>query len=84
MPWTNPKGWAMTLGAAASATLASGPAQLAVLLGLTFGVAAAASLSAWCMAGQLLARRLRTDGQWRALNAVLAVLLVASILPMWL
>lgn len=85
MLWHNPKGWAMTLGAAASfAALASGPLRLAVLLGLTFGVAAAASLSLWCLAGQLLARRLRTDGQWRALNAVLGVLLVASVLPMWL
>jgi len=83
--WHNPKGWAMTLGAAASfAALASGPLQLALLLGLTFGTAAAASLSTWCMAGQLLARLLRADWQWRALNAALGALLVASIIPMWL
>ncbi len=85
MLWHNPKGWAMTLGAAASfSALASGPAELAALLGLAFGAAAAASLSLWCIAGQLLARLLRTDGQWRALNAALGVLLVTSILPMWL
>ena len=81
----NPKAWAMTLGAAASfATLASGPIRLAVLLCLTFGVTAAASLSLWCIAGQLLARTLRSDAQWRALNAGLGVLLVVSIVPMWL
>jgi len=85
MLWYNPKGWAMTLGAAASfAALASSPLQLALLLGLTFGAAAAISLSVWCMAGQLLARLLRADWQWRALNAVLGVLLAASIIPMWL
>jgi threonine/homoserine/homoserine lactone efflux protein len=85
MLWHNPKGWAMTLGAAASfAALASGPFQLAILLGLTFGAAAAASLSVWCMAGLLFARLLRTDRQWRTLNAVLGVLLAASIIPMWL
>ncbi len=85
MLWHNPKGWAMTFGAAASfAALATGPAELAALLGLTFGVAAAASLSLWCMAGHLLARLLRTDKQWRALNAALSILLMASILPMWL
>ena len=85
MLWHNPKGWAMTLGAAASfASLASGPAQLALLLGPVFGAAAALSQSAWCVAGQVLARLLRTDGQWRALNAVLGVLLAASIVPMWL
>ena len=83
--WLNPKGWAMAFGAAASfAALADGPVRLAVLLGVVFGAAAAASLSVWCLAGQLLARLLRTDGQWRVLNALLAVLLVASILPMWL
>lgn len=85
MLWHNPKGWAMTLGAAASfAALADGPIRLATLLGLTFGAAAAASLAVWCMAGQLLARLLRTDRQWRALNAILGVVLVASIIPMWL
>jgi len=85
MLWHNPKGWAMTLGAAASfAALASGPLQLALLLGPIFGAAAALSQSAWCVAGQLLARLLRTDRQWRALNAVLGVLLAASIIPMWL
>lgn len=85
MLWHNPKGWAMTIGAAASfAGLASGPARLAVLLGVTFGVAAAVSLTLWCVAGQILARLLRTDRQWRMLNAVLGLLLVVSIVPMWL
>ena len=83
--WLNPKGWAMALGAAASfAALASGPLQLALLLGSAFGLAAAVSLSLWCMAGLLLARLLRTERQWRVLNAVLGVLLAASIVPMWL
>ena len=82
--WMNPKGWAMGLGAAASfAALASGPLQLALLLGATFGLAAAASLSLWCVAGMLLARLLKTEWQWRALNVVLALVLAASIIPMW-
>jgi threonine/homoserine/homoserine lactone efflux protein len=82
--WLNPKGWAMGLGAAASfAALASGPLQLALLLGATFGLAAAASLSLWCVAGMVLARLLKTEWQWRALNIVLALVLAASIIPMW-
>ena len=82
--WLNPKGWAMALGAAASfAALASGPLQLAALLGSAFGLAAAVSLSLWCVAGLLLARLLRTGRQWRALNTALGALLAASILPMW-
>lgn len=85
MLWHNPKGWAMTIGAAASfAGLANGPLRLAALLGLAFGVAAAVSLLIWCMAGRALARLLRTDRQWQMLNAVLGVLLIGSILPIWL
>jgi threonine/homoserine/homoserine lactone efflux protein len=81
----NPKGWAMTLGAAASfAAVASGPLHLALLLGLTFGLCAIGSLSLWCVAGFLLARLLRQAWQWHLLNGVLGVLLAASILPMWL
>ena len=82
--WMNPKGWAMGLGAAASfAALADGPLQLALLLGAVFGLAAAFSLSLWCVAGTLLARLLKTERQWRTLNIVLGLLLAASILQMW-
>lgn len=82
--WLNPKGWAMAFGAAASfAALASGPLRLAALLGAAFGFAAAISLSLWCLAGLLLARSLRTERQWRVLNAMLGLLLVVSIIPMW-
>jgi threonine/homoserine/homoserine lactone efflux protein len=82
--WLNPKGWAMGLGAAASfAALADGPDRLALLLGSTFGLAAAVSLSVWCVAGMVLARLLKTEWQWRALNILLALALAASIIPMW-
>ncbi|MBZ9962396.1 LysE family translocator [Mesorhizobium sp. BR1-1-2] len=82
--WMNPKGWAMGLGAAASfAALADGPARLALLLGTAFGLTAAFSLSLWCVAGMLLARLLKTERQWRALNILLGLVLAASIIPMW-
>ncbi|TAL54741.1 LysE family translocator [Pandoraea sp.] len=85
MLWHNPKGWAMTLAAAASfAVIAHGPMRLAALLGISFAVAAMASLSIWCMAGLALARLLHSERQWRCLNGVLAMLLVASIVAMWL
>ena len=84
LQWLNPKGWAMGLGAAASfSALAAGPWGLSLLLGSTFGLSAAASLVLWCVAGMLLARRLRAAWQWRVLNGVLGLLLVASIAPMW-
>lgn len=83
--WHNPKGWAMTLGAAASyAALASNPARLGTLLGAVFGLSALFSLSLWCGAGLLLARAMRSDAQWRALNLALGVLLALSVVPIWL
>ncbi len=85
MLWHNPKGWAMTVGAAASfAALANGPIRLGLLLGIVFGLSAALSLSLWCVAGLLLARALRTEAQWRTLNLALGALLAASIVPIWL
>lgn len=82
--WHNPKGWAMTLGAAASfASLAGNPLQLGVLLGGFFAVGALMSLSLWCLAGLVLARLLRTDTQWRVLNTGLGMMLAVSIVPMW-
>jgi threonine/homoserine/homoserine lactone efflux protein len=85
MLWYNPKGWAMTMGAAASFdAIANGPIQLAALLASAFGIAAAVSLVLWCMAGQMLAQLLKTERQWRVLNTVLALLLATSIAPMWL
>ncbi|WP_451985606.1 LysE family translocator [Azospirillum endophyticum] len=81
----NPKGWAMTTGAAASfSSIADGPVETAALLGFAFGCFALFSLSVWCLGGQLLRRVLTRNWQWRALNIALALLLVASILPIWI
>ncbi|MBB5446853.1 MULTISPECIES: LysE family translocator [unclassified Paraburkholderia] len=82
--WLNPKGWAMTVGAAASfALLANNPNHLAMLLGAAFGVAACASLALWCALGVLLARLFRTPRHWRILNLAMGVLLAASLIPTW-
>ena len=83
--WLNPKAWAMTLSAAAAfAGPGTGTAQLTAILGGCFAIAAATSLVLWCATGTVLARLLRTDRQWGTVNAVLAALLIASIIPMWI
>ena len=83
--WLNPKGWAMTLSAAgAFAAAADGPVRLATLLGVTFLVGATLSQLLWCALGGVLGRVLTRPWQWRALNVALAVLLVASVVPLWL
>ncbi|MGF6415751.1 LysE family translocator [Paraburkholderia sp. MM5482-R1] len=82
--WLNPKGWAMTVGAAASfALLANNPNRLAMLLGAAFGVTACASLALWCALGVLFARLFRTPRHWRILNLAMGVLLAASLIPTW-
>lgn len=85
MLWYNPKGWAMTTGAAASfAALAPDPARLAALLGIVFGLVALASLTLWCATGLVLARAIRGERQWRLLNGALGLLLALSVVPVWL
>ncbi|MBL4720009.1 MAG: LysE family translocator [Alphaproteobacteria bacterium] len=80
----NPKAWAMGFGAAASfAALASDPATLALIMGATFGVSAITFLSLWCAAGAALAKLLQTERQWRVLNVAMALLLAATIPPIW-
>lgn len=82
--WLNPKGWAMSLGAAASfGSGAEGPLDLAILLGPILGGAAAVSLCLWCVAGMLLARLLRSEKQWRTFNVLLGLLLAVSIVQIW-
>jgi threonine/homoserine/homoserine lactone efflux protein len=83
--WLNPKAWAITLSAAgAFATSVDGPARLAVLLGGAFAVGASLSQLLWCALGGAVARLLSRPWHWRALNITLAVLVVASIVPIWL
>lgn len=82
--WLNPKSWAMTVSAAASfEQLAGSPGQLALLLGVEFGLAALGSLALWCSLGVLLARFFRTPRHWHILNFAMGVLLAASIIPTW-
>jgi len=83
--WTNPKGWTMAVAAAGAYTaLAADPIRLGLILAAVFGTAAIVSLLLWCGGGQWMARMLKTERQWRIVNIALAVLLAASILPMWL
>lgn len=83
--WVNPKAWAIVTGAAAAfAVLTSHPVELAAVLGIAFGLAAAVSQSIWCVAGILLAKLLKTERQWRAVNTTLGVLLAASTISIGL
>jgi threonine/homoserine/homoserine lactone efflux protein len=80
--WVNPKGLVTALGAIALYVRPErASADLSALLAI-FAVAAAGSTAAWAGFGAALSRALRDGNRARMFNAAMALLLVASILPM--
>lgn len=82
--WINPKAWMIALGALATYTAVGTDAVLGQVLWLSaiFFVAALLSLMLWTAIGTGAARLLGTARRIRIFNIVLAVLLVASLLPL--
>lgn len=81
--WVNPKAWAMSLGAVA----AYAPDQSLGAVALVAGVFAATNLpsvSLWTLAGGALRRWLTSPARLTAFNWTMAVLLVASLIPVLL
>ncbi len=81
--WVNPKAWAMSLTAVTVYTEQRSFSQVLVVAGC-FGLVNLPSVSAWAAAGQQLRRWLLLPGRLRVFNIVMAVLLVASLVPVWL
>lgn len=80
--FVNPKAWIMTLTAMATFTTLSADAHLQVLLlTLVFIVVGAASSSTWVIFGQFIRRYLTSPRRHAAFNWTMAVLLVASVIP---
>lgn len=81
--WVNPKAWAMALTAiTVYAPDRSGLAIVAVAL--TFGAINLPSVSTWTLVGQQMARFLTSHARRLAFNWTMAVLLVASLVPVLL
>jgi threonine/homoserine/homoserine lactone efflux protein len=79
--WVNPKGWAMAVGAASTyAAFAAFPFNM-LAIALVFGACGVVSSLVLVMFGTTL-RRVVTDARtMRIFNIVMAVLLVASLIP---
>jgi len=78
--WVNPKAWAMSLGAVA----AYAPDQSVGAVALVAAVFAATNLpsvSLWTLAGGALRRWLTSPARLTAFNWTMAMLLVASLIP---
>jgi len=83
--WVNPKAWIITSGALATYTQAHGDALLTqvFLLALIFFVVCVPSVVLWTLIGQGVARLFRTERAIRLFNWAMAVLLVASLVPLF-
>lgn len=79
--WVNPKGWAMAI-TANTVYAATHSFQSVLLVALVFGVINVPSVSLWAFLGTRIARLLRTKATLRLFNMALALLLMASLIPL--
>ena len=79
--WVNPKAWAMALTAISLYTPESRPISSVFLVALAFIISGIFSSSTWTLLGHQLKRFLNDHKRLRAVNMVMAVLLVATLLP---
>ncbi|MFV7783667.1 LysE family translocator [Shewanella marisflavi] len=81
--WVNPKGWIMAVGAIATFTVIDQPLtpQVLTIASVFFSVALPCAL-VWLGFGVALKRLLKNQRQQKGFNITMALLLVASIIPM--
>jgi threonine/homoserine/homoserine lactone efflux protein len=81
--WVNPKAWVMAVGAVSTyAAVAPFPLNVIVIAAL-YGVLGLASAGAWLGFGAALQRVLNDPRAVRAFNVTMALLLVASLYPIF-
>ncbi len=80
--WVNPKAWAIIIGAVALYTTPTGNHFVQVgLIALLFGLVCIPNGVVWAMFGTAIARFLEDDRHRRTFNIVMALLLIASVVP---
>ncbi|MBR9726875.1 LysE family translocator [Shewanella intestini] len=81
--WVNPKGWIMAVGAMATFTTINAPLTPQVItIALVFLSVALPCAGVWLGFGVALKKLLKDQRQQRIFNVLMALLLVASIVPM--
>lgn len=82
--WINPKAWIMAIGAIGAYTTVGGNATAETLMiALVFGVVSVPGVGAWALFGTAIGRFLRSDTAMRIFNVTMAILLVASLVPVF-
>ena len=80
--WVNPKAWAIIIGAVALYTSPDGNQIFQVgLIAILFGLVCVPNGIVWALFGTAIARFLDDDRHRRVFNIVMALLLVASVVP---
>lgn len=81
--WINPKGWIMAVGASTGYAIAGSPVTSSAIMATVFGVIGLASSATWAGFGAVLHQWLDRPALVRAVNITLALLLVASLYPVF-
>jgi threonine/homoserine/homoserine lactone efflux protein len=81
--WVNPKGWASALGALTAYASPNAFPRDVFIVTAVFTAIVLPSIAVWTSFGLLLRRCLSRRGALRAFNVVMALLLVASLYPIW-
>jgi threonine/homoserine/homoserine lactone efflux protein len=82
--WVNPKAWIIALGAIATYTTPDNVFVQALFVAGIFLVVCFPSVAFWTLTGVGAARVLKSDRALHRFNLVMAALLVASLLPLFL
>ena len=80
--WVNPKAWLMAVSAFSTYLPAGGGVPLVLQAVLLYGAINLPSVTAWAVGGSHLQRLLHSRRRVLAFNLAMAVLLVASLLPL--
>jgi threonine/homoserine/homoserine lactone efflux protein len=82
--WINAKGWVMVISTiTAYAAIAAFPWNIAIQVGISL-ILGAVSCSAWAMFGSALRPLLSSRSAVRTFNIIMAVLLLASLIPVFM
>jgi len=79
--WINPKAWLIVLAAITAFISGAHPGRQALILAIVFGVVCLPCVLAWAMLGAGAGRVLASPTLLRAFNITMALLLVASVIP---
>ena len=80
--WVNPKAWIMVVGAASTYAPRDDFGRNVIVLAILLGLVNAPSICVWAGFGTALRPLLSRPSRVRAFNVIMALLLVASLLPM--